>query len=135
MSALLFDTLRLSRTLRDKGRFSSEQAETLAEALGEAMQGDLATKADVSTVRVDLDAFKADLASVKTDVAVIKLELSAVKTDVVTIKSDLGTLRAELKSSISDAKTDILKWVVGAIGFQTILILGGLISLARVFAK
>ncbi|MGH6849828.1 MAG: hypothetical protein ACREDD_05195 [Methylocella sp.] len=35
---LLFDTLRLSRTLRDKGHFTPEQAETLAEAMGEAAQ-------------------------------------------------------------------------------------------------
>jgi hypothetical protein len=31
MTALLFDTLRLSRTLRDKGHFTSEQVEALAE--------------------------------------------------------------------------------------------------------
>jgi hypothetical protein len=36
VNALLFDTLRLSRTLRDKGHFTPEQAEALAEALGEA---------------------------------------------------------------------------------------------------
>ncbi|MCI0599756.1 MAG: CCDC90 family protein [Beijerinckiaceae bacterium] len=36
MTALLFDTLRLSRTLRETGHFTPEQAETLAEALGEA---------------------------------------------------------------------------------------------------
>jgi len=81
MSALLFDTLRLSRTLRDKGHFSAEQAEALAEALSEASQGDLATKTDIASLRTEL---------------------------------------AEMKS-------DILKWVIGAIGFQTILILGALI--------
>lgn len=32
MNAILFDTLRLSRTLRDKGHFTLEQPETLAEA-------------------------------------------------------------------------------------------------------
>jgi hypothetical protein len=30
MSALLFDTLRLSRTLREKGHFTPERADTLA---------------------------------------------------------------------------------------------------------
>jgi hypothetical protein len=43
MTALLLDTLRLSRILRDRGHFSSEQAEALADALGEESQGDLTT--------------------------------------------------------------------------------------------
>jgi hypothetical protein len=54
VSAILFDTLRLFRTLRDKGHFSAEQAETLAEALGEAVQGDLATKADLAALKSEL---------------------------------------------------------------------------------
>jgi chromosome segregation ATPase len=177
MNALLFDTLRLSRTLRDKGRFTSEQAETLAEALGEAVQGELATKADLGAITTDISAVRADLGGVKTelagvktelagvktdlagvktdlagvkaelksvkaDVADVKVEVSAikadlatVKTDVITVKADLATVRAELKSSIAETKADILKWVVGAIGFQTVLILGALVSLTRVFAK
>jgi len=94
------DTLRLSRTLRDKGHFTPEQAEALAEALGEAAQGDLATKADLAAV-----------------------------------KADLAALKAELKADIAEAKADILKWVVGAIGFQTVVILGAPISLVRIFAK
>ncbi len=89
VSALLFDTLRLSRTLRDKGHFTPEQAEALAEALGEAAQGDLATKADL----------------------------------------------AKLEAKIAEVKADILKWIVGAIGFQTVVILGALVSLVRIFAK
>ncbi|MGH6812904.1 MAG: hypothetical protein ACREDM_11380 [Methylocella sp.] len=100
VSALLFDTLRLSRTLRDKGHFTPEQAEALAEALGEAAQGDLARKADLAAV-----------------------------------KADLAALKAELKTDIAQAKADILKWVVGAIGFQTVVILGALVSLVRIFAK
>jgi hypothetical protein len=100
MNAVLFDTLRLSRTLRDKGHFTPEQAEALAEALGDAAQGDLATKADLAAVRADLAA-----------------------------------LKAELEAKIAEAKADILKWVVGAIGFQTVVILGALVSLVRIFAK
>jgi hypothetical protein len=107
MNAILFDTLRLSRTLRDKGHFTPEQAEALAEALGEAAQGDLATKAD----------------------------LAAVKAEVVAVKADLAKLEAKLEAKIAEAKADILKWVVGAIGFQTVVILGALVSLVRIFAK
>ena len=83
MSAILLDTLRLSRTLRDKGHFTPEQAEALAEALGEAAHDDLATKTDL----------------------------------------------AKLEAKISEVKAVILKWVVGAIGIQTTVILGALVSL------
>ena len=107
MTALLFDTLRLSRTLRDKGHFTSEQAEALAEALGEASQGDLATKADLAEVR----------------------------TEIADVRTEIAELRTELKSEIAATKTDLLKWIIGAIGFQTVVILGALISLVKIFAK
>ena len=129
MSAILFDTLRLSRTLRDKGHFTPEQAETLAEALGEAAQGDLATKADLaaleSAVRRDIADLKAEL---KTDIAELKAEIAGVRTE---LKGEIAGVRTE----VAEAKADILKWVVGAIGFQTVVILGALVSLVRIFAK
>lgn len=104
MNALLFDTLRLSRTLRDKGHFTPEQAEALAEALGEAGHDDLATKADLAALKAEL-------------------------------KADLAEVRAELKADFAEVKAAILKWIVRAIGFQTVVILGALVSLARIFAK
>jgi hypothetical protein len=66
MTALLLDTLRLSRALQDKGNFTSEQAEALAEALGEASQGDLATKTDLAGVRTEIAGLKTEL---KTELA------------------------------------------------------------------
>ncbi|MCI0598096.1 MAG: CCDC90 family protein [Beijerinckiaceae bacterium] len=112
MSAILFDTLRLSRTLRDKGHFTSEQAETLAEALGEATHDDLATKADMAALKVEFAGVRAEIAGVKAEIA------------------NLAT-----KAELAEVKADILKWVVGAMGFQTVLIVGALVSLVRIFAK
>ncbi|MGH6858209.1 MAG: hypothetical protein ACRECP_11395 [Methylocella sp.] len=98
MNALLFDTLRLSRILRDKGHFTAEQAEALAEALGEASHGDLATKADLAAA--------------------------------------IAELRTELKSAIAGTKIDLMRWIiVVALGFQTVVILGAVISLIRIAAK
>ncbi|MGH7888811.1 MAG: coiled-coil domain-containing protein [Candidatus Binatia bacterium] len=127
MNALLFDTLRLSRILRDKGHFTSEQAEALAEALGEASHGDLATKAD----RAGL-ATKADLAALRTEIAEVKTEL---KTEIAALRTELKTEIAELKIEIGGIKIELLKWIIGAIGFQTVVILGALISLVRIVAK
>ncbi len=126
MNAILFDTLRLSRTLRDKGHFTPEQAEALAEALGEAVQGDLATKADLGAAKSELKTEIADLRSeLKTEIGDLRMAL----------KTEIADLRTGLKTEIAGTKTDLLKWIIGAIGFQTVVILGAVVSLARVFAK
>ncbi|MDP4024116.1 hypothetical protein Q8W71_15915 [Methylobacterium sp. NEAU 140] len=82
MSTVAFDTLRFVRTLREKAKLSPEQAEGLAEAMAEALQGDLVTKAD---------------------------------------------LRAEL----AETRAEIIRWVAGLIGFQTLAIIGAVVALAR----
>jgi RNA-binding protein YhbY len=82
MAGVAFDTLKFARTLRDKAKLSSEQAEGLADAMAEALQGDLVTKAD---------------------------------------------LRAEL----AETRAEIVRWVAGLIGFQTLAIIGAVVALAR----
>jgi hypothetical protein len=47
MSAIPFDTLKLARSLREKAKFPSEQAEGVADALAEAFQSEIATKSDL----------------------------------------------------------------------------------------
>ena len=47
MTAVAFDTLRFVRTLRDKAKLPPEQAEGLADAMAEALQGDLVTRSDL----------------------------------------------------------------------------------------
>jgi ribosomal protein L29 len=137
MNAILFDTLRLSRTLRDKGHFTPEQAEALAEALGEAAQGDLATKADLGATKSELKTEIADLrTALKTEIAELRVELKTEIADLrMELKTEIADLRVELKTEIAGTKTDLIKWIIGAIGFQTVVILGAVISLARVFAK
>jgi hypothetical protein len=78
--------------------------------LGEAAHDDLATKADL---------------------AVLKSEIAAVKAE---LKADIAGLKIELKDEITRLKDDMHKWVVGAPGFQTVVILGALVSLIKIFA-
>jgi len=40
-----------------------------------------------------------------------------------------------LKIEIAGTKMELLKWITGAIGIQTVVILGALISLIRFVAK
>ncbi|MEE7438610.1 hypothetical protein [Methylobacterium oryzae] len=53
MAAVAFDTLKFARTLREKAKLSPEQAEGLADAMAEALQGDLVTKADLRAELAD----------------------------------------------------------------------------------
>lgn len=82
MAAVAFDTLKFARTLREKAKLSPEQAEGLADAMAEPLQGDLVTKAD---------------------------------------------LRAEL----ADTRSEIVRWVAGLIGLQTLAVIGAVVALAR----
>jgi len=61
MTAAPFDTLKLSRQLRERARFDREQAEGLAEALAEAFQEQVATKADILLLRQDMSLLQRDV--------------------------------------------------------------------------
>ncbi|TNC11084.1 DUF1640 domain-containing protein [Methylobacterium terricola] len=134
MTAVVFDTLKLARTLRDKAKLSPDQAEGFAEAISEAVQGDLATKADVkaseSALRADIKAvetsLRAEITSVETS---LRAEIKVVAND---LRTTEATLRAEIKSQVADAKADIIKWMVGAVGLQTVAIIGAMITLVRI---
>ena len=55
-------------------------------------------------------------------------------TDLAT-KQDLQSVKAELQIGLAEAKADLLKWMVGAIGVQTVVILGALIALVRALPR
>ncbi|MGU3384980.1 hypothetical protein ACLBYG_10785 [Methylobacterium sp. D53M] len=82
MAAVAFDTLKFARSLREKAKLSPEQAEGLADAMAEALQGDLVTKAD-------------------------------------------------LRAGLADTRSEIVRWVAGLIGFQTLAVIGAVVALAR----
>ncbi|HEY1258310.1 MAG TPA: hypothetical protein VGF34_03615 [Stellaceae bacterium] len=49
------DALQPSRVLRDRAGFSQDAAEATAEALGAAISGEVATKADITALRAYID--------------------------------------------------------------------------------
>jgi hypothetical protein len=57
--------------------------------------------------------------------------IAAIKAE---LKADIAGLKIELKDEITRLKDDMHKWVVGAPGFQTVVILGALVSLIKIFA-
>jgi hypothetical protein len=116
MTAAPFDTLKLARALRDKAKFTPEQAEGAADAIAEAVQSDLATRTDVVDAEQRLDA---------------RLTGAELRLDgrIDSVRADLRESELRLEGKIAEAKADIIKWMFGTIGFQTIVILGGLVAL------
>jgi hypothetical protein len=47
----------------------------------------------------------------------------------IALKADIAACAT--KTDLSDAKADILKWIIGSIGFQTLVILGAALTLAK----
>ena len=107
MTVAAFDTLKFVRALREKAKLSAEQAEGFADAIAEAIQSDLASKSDIQKVSADVHLVESGL------------------------KSELREQELRLEAKIEATKAEIIKWMFGTIGFQTLIILGAVIALAR----
>jgi hypothetical protein len=101
----VIDTLKLPRTLRDRGGFSQEAAEPTAAALDSAFGDTAATKRDLTDLGGGLRA-----------------EIAALGTALRTETAKLGT---ELREEIAAIKSDIrlLKWQIGLNSALSIAIL------------
>lgn len=108
MAVAAFDTLRLARSLREKAKLSPEQAEGFADAMAEMMQGDLATKSDIGEVKADARDNRTEL------------------------EARIREAELRLEKQMEASKAEILKWMFGTIGLQTLAILGAVLALARV---
>ena len=56
MTTIAFDTLKFAQALKEKAHLTAEQAEGFASALADALHDDLATKADLREVELQLNA-------------------------------------------------------------------------------
>jgi hypothetical protein len=104
MSVVLFDTHAFVKRLTAAG-MPEAQAEVLADEQARLIDERLATKADIAGLAAAMDSLAA------------KLEGFATKESV--------------KADLAEAKSDILKWAFGAIGFQTLVLLGAIVALAK----
>ena len=105
MSSVAFDTLKLAQRLEAAG-FPPKQAQDVASAISD-------TIGDVVVTREYLDLRLGELRA--------ELDLR------------LGEIRAVMstKADLAEAKGELLKWMFGVVGFQTLAILGGLAALLR----
>ncbi len=98
MSALAFDTHAAVKRLQQAG-FTEQQAEAQTALLMDVIVGEVATKRDIETVRLDIENVRADL---KRDIEAVKLDIENVraelKRDIEAVKLDIENVRAELKA-------------------------------------
>lgn len=80
MSAITFDTLKFAERL-EKAGMPREQASALAEAqrdsLAEVMDAQLATKGDISAVKLEIAGLRTDMAGLRGEVSTVKWMLGA----------------------------------------------------------
>ncbi|MGU3664099.1 DUF1640 domain-containing protein [Methylobacterium sp. A49B] len=143
MTAVAFDTLKFARALREKAKLSPEQAEGLADALVDVFDGNIATKADIRDVQADIQVVRSDIEALKiqtrADIEALRLTTQAdIEALRLSTKSDIDGLRLEtkadieiVKGAIAAAKVETVRWLVGAIGFQTLAVLGAVVALTR----
>ena len=119
MSVVLFDTHAFVKRLTAAG-MPEAQAEVLADQQAQLIDERLATKADISVLATvkGLDDLRSDT----------KNGLDDLRRDT---RKGLDDLRSDSKVMLAETKADILKWVVGTIGFQTLVILGAVLALSR----
>jgi len=127
MSAVAFDTLKFAQTLRDKANFSPTQAEGISEAFSAAIAGQLATRADLAGL-----ATRDDLANLATKEELAKL---ATKEEFANLAANMATKvdLARLEVKIEGLRSETGKWIVGAVGFQTLATVATVFGFVRFF--
>ncbi len=134
--AIAFDTHRFVKRLTESG-FTVQQAETLAEEHVALLNTNLATKADIAKLEADIakveagietlrQETRADIARLEAGIETLRQETRA---DITRLEAGAETLRQETRADIArvdagieKAKSDLLKWMLGAMIAQ-----GGLI--------
>ena len=115
--AVLFDTLKLSRRLEQAG-FTHDQAVGAAEALSDAITGDLATKADIAELRAEIATLGAELApSRRTCGGRSPPEIAELRTEIASVRTEIAALR-----------TSTAQWIIGAVFVNIITISGALFA-------
>jgi predicted polyphosphate/ATP-dependent NAD kinase len=103
-----FDTLKLADRLEAAG-MPPQQAKGVAAALAETMTANLVTREYLDLRLGEMEA------RLRGEIATIHAEMAGTAT----------------KAELSEAKAEILRWIIGAIGFQTVVIIGAVAALIR----
>jgi hypothetical protein len=99
-----FDTLKLADRLEVAG-MPAAQARGTAAALADSMTGAVATATNIAAVRAEI------------------------RESELRLRGEIRDTESRLRAEIADLRSDILKWVIGAIGCQTVIMIGAVAGL------
>ncbi len=131
-AAIPFDTHRFVRNLVASG-FTEKQAEALADEQINLLNSNLATKADIETLRMSTESsMEALRLSTESSVETLRLSTeSSVETLRLSTESSMEALRLSTEAKIERAKFETLKWLFSAIIAQSALIIGLTVTLDK----
>lgn len=118
-----FDTLKLAERLGEGG-FTAQQAQAAASALSDVLNIDRVGKPDLEATRVQLDAKITDTRN-QLDARITETRLQ--------LEARISETRLYLEAKISESKAEMIKWLVGVVGFQTLVLLSGLFTMLKIF--
>ncbi len=95
-----FDTLTAAKKLRDTG-FNESQAEAIVTTVNRAMSETLATKTDLQSANMDLEA---QIAATRTDVNQVRTDLEA---QIAALRADVNQVKTDLEAQITTTRTDV----------------------------
>ncbi len=135
MEALAFDTHKFVKHLTASG-FTEAQAEALAGEQVAMINSNLATRADITGVKVDIEklraATRADIAEVKADIEKLRLATQAdieklradTRADIAEVKADIEKLRLATQADIANTESRLTRWIIGAMIAQIGVVVG-----------
>ncbi len=104
MTTLAFDTHKAVKALKEAG-FDDSKAEAVVATVGDAIGGNIATKADIAELH----------ATTKADITELRI---ATKADIaelrIATKADIAELRAEMKADIAELRAEMYRLVLTA---------------------
>jgi len=120
--AIAFDTHRFVKRLTENG-FTEQQAETLADEQVALLNANLATKADVAEIKAGMDALREETrAGIEALRQETRAEIAKVEAGIETLRQETRADIAKVEARMEAIKSDLMKWLFGALIAQ-----GGLI--------
>ena len=113
--AIAFDTHRFVKHLTENG-FTEQQAEVLADEQVHLLNTNLATQSDVAAIQREIVGVKRDIEvlrqETKTSIAGVQRDIEALRLGT---KAEIEALRLGTKADMAEVKSDLLKWMMGAL--------------------
>lgn len=130
---LVFDSHSFVKRLTAAG-MPEAQAEALAGEHTRWFDNFIATKADLAPLAKTVELREVELRLTEAQLRLEqRLEASEVRLEASELRMDarLGGLESRLEARIESTKSEILKWIIGTIGLQTLAVLGAIVALAK----